>query len=205
MTAHRSNRRQKQAAATRQDILRAARRLFASQGYVATSMSAIAEEAETGVQTIYDSVGPKRAIILALVDVIEEEAGVEEVRRRIAQTRDPHELIALLVGLSRQFMERCGDVFAAMASAAPTEPDVAEAWRQANRHHLGGARYVAQQLANLGALKPGVSVARAGEVIGVLSWGITWQQFIQEHGWSLDECETWLTETLVTLLLRDGT
>ncbi len=205
MTVRRSNRRQKQAAATRQDILTAARRLFATQGYVATSMSAIAEEAETAVQTIYDSVGPKRAIILALVDLTEEEAGVEEVRQRIAQTRDPRELIALLVGLTRQFAERSGDVFAAMMSAAPTEPDVAEAWRKANQNHLGGAGYVAGQLGSLDALKPGVSVERAADVIGVLTWGTSWQQFVHDHGWSIIEYETWLNDTLATLLLRDAT
>jgi len=46
-------------------------------------MSAIAEEADTAVQTIYDSAGPKRAIILALVNVTEEEAGVEEFQQRL--------------------------------------------------------------------------------------------------------------------------
>ncbi len=205
MTARRSNRRQLQKAATRQDILVAARRLFANQGYVATSMSAIAEEADTAVQTIYDSVGPKRAIILALVDVTEEEAGVESFRQRIGRTRDPDELIALLVGLARQFMERCGDVFVAMMSAAPTEPDVAEAWRAANQHHRGGARHVALLLADLGALKPGVSAERAGDVMGALSWGTTWLQLTQYHGWTFDECERWLNQTLVTLLLREAT
>jgi AcrR family transcriptional regulator len=203
MARTRSTRRQKQAAATREDILAAARRLFATQGYVATSMSAIAAEAETAVQTIYDSIGPKRAIILALVDVIEEEAGVAEARQRLAQTDDPRELIAVLVGLSRQFMERTGDVFVAMASAAPTEPDVAEAWRQANRNHGRGAQYVAHRLAGLDALRPGVSAERAADVIGVLNWGTTWQQFTRDHGWTLDECEAWLTQSLAALVLNE--
>jgi len=205
MTEHRSSRRKKQAAATRQDILVAARKLFASRGYAATSMAAIASEAEAAVQTIYDSVGPKHAIILALVDTIEEEAGVGEVRQRLAQTSEPRELIALIVGLSRQFTERGGDVFAAMASAAPTEPDVAEAWRKARRNHLAGARYVAERLANLGALESGVTVERAADILGVLNWGTTWQQFTQDHGWSVDQYEAWLNETLATLLLNNAT
>jgi AcrR family transcriptional regulator len=201
LTANRSNRRQKQAAATRQDILQAARTLFAANGYAATSMSAIAAEAETAVQTIYDSVGPKHAVILALVDSLEEEAGVGDVRQRLAQTNDPRELIALIVGLSRQFTERGGDIFAAMASAAPSEPDVAEAWRKARRNHQSGARYIAERLSKLGALAPGLTVERAADVLGVLNWGATWQQFVQDHGWSVDECEAWLNETLIALLL----
>lgn len=137
------------------------------------------------------------------MDVIEEEAGVAEVRERIARTDDPWELIAILVGLSRQFMEHCGDVFIAMQSAAPTEPDVADAFQQANRNHFTGARYVAARLGKAGVLKPGLSVERAGDILGVLSWGTTWQEFLRDHGWSLDECEAWLTGSLISLVLRD--
>lgn len=204
MASQRSNRRKKQAAATREDILAAARRLFATKGYASTSMAAIASGAETAVQTIYDSVGPKHAIILALVDVIEEEAGVEEFRQRIAQAEDPRDLIALLVALTRRFTERSGDVFRAMASAAPTEPDVAAAWRRANEQHHTGARHVAGRLAGMDSLKPGMAPERASDVIGVLTWGLMWQQLTQDRGWSLDECEAWMVETITSLLLRDA-
>ncbi|MCC6704143.1 MAG: TetR/AcrR family transcriptional regulator [Thermomicrobiales bacterium] len=202
MSTHRPSRRQKQAAATRQDILIAARKLFAANGYAATSMAAIAEEAETAIQTLYASVGPKHAIILALVDAMEDDAGVDEFLRRFAQTSEPREMIALIVGLSRQFMERSGDVFAAMAAAAPTEPDVAAAWQKARRNHAYGARHVAERLASLDALDAGVTVERAADILGVLNWGLTWQQFIRDHGWSIDECEAWLTETFCRLLLK---
>lgn len=199
----RSNRRQKQAEATRQDILAAARRLFATNGYAATSMAAIAKEAETAVQTIYDSVGPKPAIILALIDSIEEEAGVGEVVAQIMQADDPRVLIGLIVGLSKNFTERSSDIFAAMASAAPSEPDVAEAMRKARQNHQRGSRFIAEKLAQLGALDPEVSVERASDILGVLNWGLTWQQFIQEQGWSANDVERWLNETLIDLLLKD--
>jgi AcrR family transcriptional regulator len=201
MTTRRSTRRQKQAAATRQDILAAARRLFASRGYAATSMAAIAAEAETAVQTIYDSVGPKRAIILALVDKTEEDAGVAEMPRRIGETSDPRELIALQVGLTRQFMEHSGDVFLALMSAAPVEADVAEAWQHASRRHRGGARFVARAIAERGGLREDLPVDRAAAILSVLTWGTTWMQFTQDHGWSLDDCERWMNEMLVTQLL----
>ena len=203
MASARSNRRQKQAEATRQEILAAARRLFATHGYAATTMAAIAKEAETAVQTIYDSVGSKPAIILALVDSIEEEAGVSEVAVRIAESNDPRELIYLLVGISKNFTERSSDVFAAMASAAPSEPEVAEAMRKARQNHQRGARSVAEKLEHLGALDPEVSVDRASDILGVLNWGATWQQFVHDQGWSVNDCERWMNETLSALLLKD--
>jgi AcrR family transcriptional regulator len=100
MARRRGTRRELQAAATRRDILAAARRLFAERGYDATTMVAIAEAAGSAVQTIYDSVGPKRAILLALLDVIEEEAGASESWQRIVEAEDPREQLASTVNLT---------------------------------------------------------------------------------------------------------
>lgn len=205
MAPPRSNRRKKQAAATREDILAAARRLFATKGYAATSMSAIAAEAETAVQTIYDSVGPKHAIILAMVGMLEEEAGVEEVQRRLAGAGDPRELIGVFVAFTRWFAEHGADIVQAMATAAPSEPDVAVALKKANENHHGGAGFVARRLAAMDALKPGIPPERATDVIGALTWVTMWRQLSGERGWSLDECEAWMVEAIGTLLLLDST
>jgi histidyl-tRNA synthetase len=59
-------------------------------------------------------------------------------------------------------------------------------------------------LARLDALDSGVTVERAADILGVLNWGTTWHQFIQDQGWSIDECEIWLNETLIRLLLKEA-
>ncbi len=55
--------RQEQAAATRERIAEAARRLFGSAGYGSTSMEAIAAEAGVAVRTVYAAFGTKREIL----------------------------------------------------------------------------------------------------------------------------------------------
>jgi AcrR family transcriptional regulator len=201
MTTRRATRRQIQAEATRRDILAAARRLFAERGYAATSMAAIAEAAGAAVQTVYDSVGPKRAIVLALNDLVDEEAEVGPTWRRLGETSDPRETIALAVGLTRRFSDRCGDILAALMAAAPIEPDVAEVIREGHRRHREGTRRIAFRLAEMGALRPGLSPERAGDVLGVLTWVDTYRNLTRDYGWSFDECEAWLTSTLQALLL----
>ena len=76
VSARRPNRREVAAAETRREILRAARRLFAERGFASTSVQQIAEESGVAVQTIYSSIGSKAALVLALNDLIDEEAGV---------------------------------------------------------------------------------------------------------------------------------
>jgi AcrR family transcriptional regulator len=202
MTGRRSTRRKIQAEGTRREILAAARRLFAERGYAATSMSAIAEEAGAAVQTVYDSVGPKRAILLALNDVIDEEAGVAPMWRRLGETNDPRETIALTVRLTRRFSDRCGDILMTLMAAAPSEPDVAQVVGEGHRRHREGTRQVAFRLAEVGALRLGLSPERAGAILGALTWVDTYRNLIQDYGWTFDECEAWLVDALSTLLLR---
>jgi AcrR family transcriptional regulator len=201
MTSRRSTRRDLQAAATRRDILAAGRRLFAERGYAATTMTAIAEAAGAAVQTIYDSVGPKRAILLALLDVMDEEAGVSEFWRRVREAEDPREQLALCVNLTRQFHERCGDVIATLESAAPIERDAADAAREGGRRHRDGTRRLVLEMAAKGVLRSDLPVERAADILGFMTATPMYRQLVDDYGWTLDECEAWLTATVTELLL----
>lgn len=199
--ARKSTRRQKQAAATRQEIVLAARKLFGERGYSATSMADIAAEAETSVQTIYDSVGSKGAVVMAIVDLLDEEVDIPAILEEMRATRDPRHLIALEVRLQRQFQERCGDVLQAMLTSAEYEPDVAAAVNEGWSRHYGGARWIVEQLDAWGALRDELPVDRAAASLAVISW-LSCARYVDRCGWTYDQFETWLTEDLCRLLLR---
>src|SRR5471032_1291788 len=61
-----SPRRREQALATRRQILEAAARLFAQQGYPATTMVAIAGEAGVALKTVYVAFETKSGVLRAL-------------------------------------------------------------------------------------------------------------------------------------------
>lgn len=56
---YRSAQRETQARATRERIVQAARKLFARNGYDATTLLAVAQEAAVAVQTVYATYGSK--------------------------------------------------------------------------------------------------------------------------------------------------
>ena len=58
-----SGHRQRQAEATKREVARVARALFAEHGYVATTISAISAESDIPVQTIYSAFGSKAKIL----------------------------------------------------------------------------------------------------------------------------------------------
>ena len=202
MSTYKSERRQQQAQATRRDIVRAARRLFAERGYTATSMTDIARAADVAVQTIYASCGSKRELALALVDAIDEEADVATLGARIASTEDPRELVALGARLTRQLNEQTGDIIAALISAAAAEPAAAAALADGQARHRAGATRLAHKLAELGALRDDITPDQAAALIAALTWQTVYIQLTQEHGWSLDDAEHWISTTLTDTLLR---
>ncbi|MGH3273579.1 MAG: TetR/AcrR family transcriptional regulator [Streptosporangiaceae bacterium] len=202
MSVRRPNRREVAAAETRREILRAARRLFAEHGYAGTSLQQIAEESGVAVQTIYSSVGSKGALVLALNDLMDEEADVAQLAAEIFGETDPPRLIGKGIHLTRQLNERCGDLIQVLVSAEHAAPDAAAVVADGMRRHEQGASAIAQRLAALGALRTGTTPERAAAVFSLMTSPASWRQLTDRAGWPFDESEAWLTESLAQLLLE---
>jgi AcrR family transcriptional regulator len=201
-STRRPNRREVAAAETRREILRAARRLFAEHGYANTSIHHIAEESGVAVQTIYSSVGSKAALVLALNDLIDEEASLEELAVDLRAETDPPRMIAKAVHLTRQLNERCGDLIRVLLSAEPAEPEAAAAVADGMRRHEHGASGLAARLGALGALRADVTPERAAGVFSMMTSPANWRHLTQSAGWTFDESEAWLSVSLSQLLLK---
>jgi len=203
MPAKRPNRQQISAAATRQEILRTARRLFAERGYALTSVADLAQEAGVSLPTIYSSVGPKHAIVMALVEFLDFQAGGPDARSRADTVTDPAELIGIGAHLNRVLQENFGDILDTMRSAAQIEPAVASANANGHQMHRFGASRLAERLEQLAALRPDVTVDEAADVIAHLTDVDTFSALTDRYGWSFDRAEAWITATLRATLLRD--
>ena len=178
-----------------------ARQLFAEHGYANTSVQQIAVESGVAVQTIYSSVGSKAALLLALNDLIDEEAGIGPLAAELRSEEDPAQLVAKAVHITRQLNERCGDLIRVLLSAEPTEPDVAAAVVDGMRRHDEGASSLGRQLASMGALPAEVTAEHAAAAFGIMTSPASWRQLTQGAGWSFDDSEVWLTDSVVKLLL----
>src|SRR5436309_14569313 len=88
--------------ASRREILEAAHRLFLQQGYVATTIPAIAAEAGVAVQTIYNTVGSKREVLGGVIELAVRGPAYpappsESVGAHIRDASDPDLILELLV------------------------------------------------------------------------------------------------------------
>jgi AcrR family transcriptional regulator len=195
MTERRS-RRAVQAEETKRLILEAARRLFAERGYGATSIAEVAANAGVAVPTVYQSVGSKPTLLLMLVDHIDEEAGIRALARELRTSEDADRVLELQVRMTRQIAKRCGDIVAALQSAADVDRDLAEPLAAGMDRHRAGARATVGRLAALGALRADLTRGRAAAVLAGLTAPRVWTSMVGEFGWNYDETEAWLNELL---------
>ena len=196
--------RERQAKLTQDEILKAARRLFAERGYSRTSVRDIAEAAGVSAQTVYDSIGSKQAIVARLNDLIDAEADVATIVGTGVGSDDPGEILAVQARVVRSILEHCGDILRALVSGAAAEPDLALVMAEGHRRHVEGARRIVARLADLDALEPTVSVDAAAATLSATS-DISFALLLADtFGWSIEAIEDWIVATNRKLLLRDG-
>lgn len=203
-----SPRRQEQAAATRREILEAAQRLFERQGYIATSMTAIAAEAGVALKTVYVAFETKRGVLLALWHLRlrgdEEPAPVGERQwfREVVDEPDPQRQLRLNARNSRMVKERAGTLMAILRDAAPADTEIAALWERIQAEFYDNQRLIVTLLDEKDALRPGLDVARASDILWTLNHPNLYWLLVGDRGWTPERYEQWLADVLSVQLLR---
>ena len=191
---------------TRRAIVSAASHLFFERGYHGTGIDEIAALAGVAVQTIYNSVGSKRDLLVRVLDYAAsgDRAPVpvgEIARERVARIDDPRKLIATVVSVSCDNFERTIPVFRVIREAAAIDPKLADVERERHRQRLANFRHPLERLAELGALRPGVTVDRGSALVFVVVHPEQYRFFVEDLGWSKRRFRTWATAALEPALL----
>ncbi|TDT32942.1 TetR/AcrR family transcriptional regulator [Naumannella halotolerans] len=194
--AYRSPVRAEQRRRTRERILDAARRLFDTDGFGATTIAAIATEAEVSAQTIYSTFGSKPAVLRAVVEQMEIGADADEWRRRIADSDDPEEILRLWAGWTAAFFSASRPV----AALAQDLPNAAELAAEGDRHRREALRSLVDRLSGITTMTdqtPERLIDRAWALCGLS----VYLSLVGECGWSDEEYTQWLGMTLQQQLL----
>ena len=205
--AYDSPNRTRQARETYRRIVEAAAVLFVRDGYSATSISAIAEEAGVAVPTVYARLRSKANILRAVVDLtvrgdaeaapLASRAGWQEM----AGHQDPREQLAVFAQLHRQICDREAAVFAQLEAAAGGDPEATQLLADHDRRRYETQRRLAHSLHRRKQLKPGLAARQAADVIWTLASELTYLALVRDRGWKADSYERWVVEQLVAALL----
>jgi AcrR family transcriptional regulator len=200
--------RREQAEATQNRILESTYQILLEQGSPALTMAAVAKAAGVSAQTVYKTFGSKAALIKRVYDVtlVGDAQAVPfaerpEVRATYELT-DPRLFLAGYAGLGRLLLDRLGPLMAVIvAGARAGDPDLVALMETTGRERLIGTGMVAQRLADLGALRPGLSVERARDALWTLNSVEVWNLLVTERGWTRDEYQDWVARAMIDAVL----
>ncbi|MDX3227998.1 helix-turn-helix domain-containing protein [Streptomyces sp. ME19-01-6] len=196
-----SVRRTTQAQETRAEIARAARRLFVSQGWAATTVRDVAREAGVSVPTVYAAYGNKTGLTRALADAADLSADASRMLAELeAPAADPARQLAAMAGYDRRLFERAGDVIALVREAGRAEPELATVYRD-GRARGDQTRVQVFSSWPAGVLRHDLDVRSAVDVYAALCNIDVYTLLTTERGWSPDRVERWWGEALARELL----
>lgn len=184
--------RQQQAQATRERIAAAARRLFGTGGYGATSMETIAREAGVAPRTIYTAFGTKREILSFICERWLEEARARELAGQVFAEPDPLQRLSGAAHWLRVLYSAGFDVVLIFEAATDESPET----RALLRSKLAGRNEVMDaMIASLdGHLA--VPVPQAQAMYRALAAPGVYHELVEESGWSPEDFEHWVGDTL---------
>lgn len=202
-----SSKRQARALETQTQIIEVAKQLFIRDGYTRTTIIAIATEAGVAPETIYSMFGNKRAILMGTMkgfipgdgNPVPEfvHASIQEVESERNQNRQ----IQLFAQRMRRIMEHSASLIEVLRVAAKTEADMEALLHKYLNGRFQGMGYFVDCLLANGPLRSRMDKLNATETIWALTSAEVYTLLVSERGWSADEYEIWLAETLTRLLL----
>lgn len=201
--------RRAQSATTRQRIIDSARELIVERGYRATTIAAIAEQAEVDTATIYELVGRKPVLLRELVEQAlsgtdRPIAGADrDYVRAMRAEPDAVAKLEIYATAVAQIQTRMAPLFLAVRDASATEPEVAVVWQQISDRRAANMRLVVADLAGTGRLRADLSHEDAADIIWATNSPEFYVMFTSERAWDPDRFKQWLADAWRRLLLKD--
>jgi AcrR family transcriptional regulator len=190
--------RQEQALATKDRIAEAARRLFADQGYGATSMEAVAREAGVAVRTVYSAFGAKREILSWICEKWLERARAREGAGEVLAVPGARERLSAAARWLTALYAAGFDVVLIFEAATDESAET----RQLLRSKLAGRNQAMDAMIASLEADLRVSVAEGQAMFRALAAPGVYQELVAESSWSDEQFVQWVAGVLQGQLLR---
>lgn len=192
-----------QAAATRRRILETAAELFARDGYAATSLAKLAEEAGVSLETVKAN-GPKSSIILAAFD----QAFTGEVGDADAAPIHQRDVGSHLLEVADELFlrawvefvtganERISRLWIALLDASMGDPAVAEGLESLQERRRSDYRASIAEFRARGLAQREADDEQLAASLLFLASPSGYVQLVLDAGWTLEQYRDWLVDTI---------
>lgn len=196
--------RRAQAQRMRAAIVEVARRRFLAEGYVATTVAAIAADAGVSVETIYKAFGGKPGLVRAIRNEALGGTGPTPAEDRSdelqATERDPRKIIQGWGVLTAEVAPRVAPILLLVRDAA-SDPEMARLQTELDEQRLGRMSKNAHTLANGGHLRNDVTVEDAAELMWAYTAPELYELLVRKREWTPQRFGTFVADALIAALL----
>ncbi|KUM26461.1 hypothetical protein AU467_21200 [Mesorhizobium loti] len=192
--------RAERALGTRERILDAAKELFTARGVDKVTISEIASVAGVSAPTLYALFQSKAGILKAVVERSFFNPRYVEIAQRAEKVRDPEEILRITASISRVILDTERNEIGLMRGLSVLSPELGaiEAELEAVRFTLQAAR--AKRLVKFVPAARRLGLGRVRDILWMYTGRDVYRMLVLERGWSSDEYESWLAETLIRTL-----
>jgi AcrR family transcriptional regulator len=203
-----SSGRRERARQTRDQITGAARDLFVTDGYTATTVTAIAAAARVSVETIYKSFGGKPGLVRAIVDKGLAGEGPVPAEQRSDHIRDtepdPRRILTAWGAFITELAPRTAPILALARDAAASDPEIAALLEEISASRHERMTLNARGLADAGHLPPGITISEAADILWAYSSPELYELLVIRCGWPAERYGHFVGQALIAALLPPG-
>jgi AcrR family transcriptional regulator len=200
--AYNSTSRKETARLSRTKILESAKLLFASKGYENTTIEQIAKNSEVSTPTIYALFKSKLGVLRTIMDECFPQSAHDLLVESGKHETDPKKRISVAAKLARQIYDAEVIQSNLLQGAGVLFPELKqlEQEREDRRYiRLSGAldEMIAEKI-----IDENLNRTKALDIFWAFTGRDLYRLFVIKRGWSADDYEAWLADTLAQMLLK---
>lgn len=193
--------RSQSAQATREAVLAAAQLLFARSGIDRVTIAQIAAKARIAESTVYALYKSKEGILRELMRAALFGPRFVEARAQLDGVTDPVRRLALSAQVARAIYEGEAAQIGLLRGASSFSPSLRALEQEFEKLRLDMQEERVKALAAQRRLKAGVSPDQARRLLWMYTSRDVYRMLVQEGGWTPQQYQEWLSQTLVETLV----
>lgn len=196
-----SKTREAKAAVTRSRILSSAKNIFESEGFENATIEKIALEAKVSIPTVYALFQSKRGLLRALMDEAFPQNQFQELVTMSIQEKCPKARLALSAKIARQIYDAERTQMNIFQGAAVLAPEFRELEKEREKRRHDRQEVTIKAMIQEHSLSKGLPPHKARDILWALTGRDLYRMFVVEQGWSSEEYEKWLSQSLIFSLI----
>ena len=188
--------------ATRRRVLSAAKTLFVRHGIDGVTIAQIAEKAGVAASTVYAIYKSKEGVLRGLLKGALFGPRFEEAQAKLAGVTDPVKLITLSAHIARAIYEGESSELGLMRGASAYSPALRKLEQEFENIRFEMQEERVRLLFAQSRQRSGLGLEEARRLLWMYTSRDIYRMLVQEGGWTADQYQQWLADTLVNALVR---